>query len=103
LSSKIFFTKELNIVKDNNVTNMKLLGDFNLDAKMEYRIVYPHRHLFNVLNYVTTQYNLYQLLDFPTWSKGMKDLLKQSTLDHVYVSNYASVLDCDSFHPQFGD
>ena len=103
LSQSAFFTKQLNIVKDSNVPNMVVLGDFNLDAEMQYRIDYPHRHLFDELNLVTTQFNLYQLVDFPTWSRRINNLLKQSTLDHVYVSNYASVLDCNSFHPPFGD
>ena len=45
------------------------LSRFNLDAKMQYHIDYPHHCLNDEPNYITSQFNLSQLVDFLTWSR----------------------------------
>ena len=42
-------------------------------------------------------------VDFTTWSRTLKGKLKQSLLDHVYVSNFAMVENVDFEVPTFGD
>jgi hypothetical protein len=42
------------------------MGDFNLDAKMQYRLDYPHRLIYDCLNDFTTELNFEQIVDFPT-------------------------------------
>ena len=44
-----------------------------------------------------------QIIDITTWSRSIKGILKQSLLDHVYVSNFAMVKNVDFEVPIFGD
>ena len=80
-----------------------ILGDFNLDAAMQYRIDYPHKLLYNELSTLITSANLEQLVDFPTWSRNVNNVLKQSVLDHVYTNNFQITSNCTSVNPPFGD
>ena len=98
-----FFEKQLNVVEKNCVSNMIVLGDFNLDFRMQQRLDYPHKQLFLKLTAVIENLNLFQLVDFPTWSRFVKNLLKDSILDHVYVNNLALVSNVHSVTPTFGD
>ena len=68
LSPSVFFKKQLDIIERNIVPNMIVLGDFNLDAKMQFRLDYPHKVLFDELNSLINRFNLDQLVDFPTYS-----------------------------------
>jgi hypothetical protein len=103
LSPSVFFSNQLEIIRTSINQNTILMGDFNLDAEMQYRIDYPHNRLYNMLNDIIEQFNLIQLVDFPTWSRTINNIYKQSTLDHVYITNSSNVLDCYSFPPPFGD
>ena len=44
-----------------------------------------------------------QIIDITTWSRSIKGILKQSLLDHVYVSNFAMVENVEFDVPIFGD
>ena len=44
-----------------------------------------------------------QIIDFTTWSRSTKGNLKQSLIDHVYVSNFAIVENVDFEVPTIGD
>ena len=103
LSATELFTKQLDLIRSNTIPNTILLGDFNLDAEMQHRLDYPHRKLFDLLDQVTSQFNLIQLVKFPTWSRKVNNTFKQSTLDHIYVDNPFNVGEPFSMHPLFGD
>jgi endonuclease/exonuclease/phosphatase family metal-dependent hydrolase len=103
LLAKELFTKQLDLIRSNTIPNTILLGDFNLDAEMQHRLDYPHRKLFDLLDQVTSQFNLIQLVKFPTWSRKVNNTFKQSTLDHIYVNNPFNVGEPFSMHPLFGD
>ena len=47
--------------------------------------------------------NLFQIIDFTTWSRNINGILKQSLLDHVYVTNLTKVENVDFDVPTFGD
>ena len=47
--------------------------------------------------------NLFQIIDFTTWSRNINGNLKQSLLDHVYVTNVTKVENVDFEVPTFGD
>ena len=98
-----FFEKQLNIIEKNTLPNTIILGDFNLDYKMQLRNDYPHKNLFNQLINTTDKMHLIQLVDFPTWSRFVNNTLKSSTLDHVYTNNLAIIQNCNSITPNFGD
>ena len=103
VSPGTFFKKQLDIVERNIVPNTFILGDFNLDAAMQYRLDYPYKLLYNDLITVITNSDLKQLVDFPTWSRNINNVLKQSVLDHVYTNNHQMELNCKSVNPPFGD
>ena len=103
LSPSTFFERQLNIIERNCVPNMIVLGDFNLDFKMQLRNDYPHKLLFNQLTNTADKLNLIQLVDFPTWSRFVNNIHKNSILDHVYTNNLALVNNCTSITPNFGD
>ena len=47
--------------------------------------------------------NLVQLVNFPTWSRFVRNELKESTLDHVYTNSPTSIIDLHNIVPPFGD
>ena len=98
-----FFRKQLYIVERNIVQNTFILGDFNLDAEMRYRIDYPHKYMYHELNKIIEKANLEQLVHFPTWARSVSNVLKQSTLDHIYTNNLLILSECTSIKPPFGD
>ena len=103
LSPSALFEKQLDIVERNCISNTFVLGDFNLDFKMQLRNDYPHKLLFAKLTSVIEKLNLIQLVDFPTWSRSVNNTFKHSILDHVYTNNFALVNFCNSVTPTFGD
>ena len=103
ISPSSFFESQLNIIEKNCIANTIVLGDFNLDFKMQFRNDYTHKHLFNSLNAITERLHFIQLVDFPTWSRYIKNNHKDSILDHVYTNNLSLVNNCTSITPNFGD
>ena len=85
------------------VPNCFILGDFNLDARMEYRDdYYCKTHLQNLLN-VTLENNFEQIVNFDTWSRTISGAKKSSILDHVYSNNHAMFKYVTFQTPTFGD
>ena len=72
ISPKNFFIKQLEVVKRNLAPRTILVGDFNLDAKMQFRLDYNHHNIYNYLSEFTVESNLDQLVSFPTWSRTVK-------------------------------
>ena len=103
MSPGALFDKQLNIVEKNCVSNTIVLGDFNLDYRMQLRSDYPHKQMFLKLTTLIENLNLIQLVDFPTWSRYVRNSLKDSILDHVYVNNMALISNVHSITPTFGD
>ena len=103
LSPIEFFKKQITIIEKNITPRTIVLGDFNLDASKQYRQDYAHSNIYDVLSEFLTRRNLFQLVDFPTWSRTVNNIKKESILDHVYVSDTTLIDKCYSVNPLFGD
>ena len=79
------------------------MGDFNLDVGMELRPDYLYRVPFSHLTDFITQNNLFQLVNFKTWTRTISGVKKESTLDHVYTDDFTLVNNVFSKVPTFGD
>ena len=47
--------------------------------------------------------NLVQIIEFPTWSRIVNNVLLESTIDHIYVKDPTMVGEVHSIKPLFGD
>ena len=103
MSASEFFKAQLELVGEICIDSCIVMGDFNLDARMAHNQDYTQKALLNILIEFSYSKNLMQIIDFTTWSRSIKGNLKQSLLDHVYVSNFAMVEDAIFEVPTFGD
>jgi hypothetical protein len=95
--------KQISLIDRNRTSHTVVLGDFNLDAVMQFRLDYPHKLIFNCLNDFQSKFNFQQFVDFPTWSRTIKNVKKESTLDHVYCNDFSLIGKCYFLTPCFGD
>ena len=79
------------------------MGDFNLDAKMEYRPDHHHHIPLNNLTEFALNANLTQVINFETWSLVIKGKRKEPLFDHIYVSEISLVNNVSFSTPTFGD
>ena len=103
VSPETFFFNQLRIIKNALSNNCYIMGDFNLDAKMEFRSDYHHRIPLSTLTNFALEANLTQVVNFNTWSRIIKGKKKESLLDLVYVSNIATMSNVRFSTPTFGD
>ena len=103
MSASQFFNKQLTLIEKSSTRNMFVLGDFNLDVEMQFRHDYPHKLLYHELTALTERLDLFQIVDFPTWSRTINNVTKQSTLDHIYTNSNHLVNSITSLTPTFGD
>ena len=97
------FIAQLKILSKVIVKNCFILGDFNLDVRMELRPDYAYKIPFAHLTDFVTINNLFQLVDFTTWTRNISGTQKESILDHVYTNNLPLVNDITFEVPTFGD
>ena len=98
-----FFKVQLEIIGRALCNNCFVMGDFNLDLKMSDRNDYQRRVPLTLLNEFSMKNNLFQIVNFETWSRVIKGVRKESLLDHVYVNNLAFVKNVNFETPTFGD
>ena len=79
------------------------MGDFNLDGGLNLSPEYYNKNLLNVLNLFATEFELTQIVEFPTWSRIINGIRKESLLDHVYLNNMATFNSVYYDSPVFGD
>ena len=58
---------------------------------------------FDYFEEVLGDENLVQIIEFPTWSRIVNNVLLESTIDHIYVKDPTLVGDIQSIKPLFGD
>jgi hypothetical protein len=102
-SPRDFFRYQMDLIKQSFTSNTVLLGDFNLDIAKKGAKTYRLRAYFDCIDLALGELNNMQLVDFPTWSRSVNGILRESILDHVYVSDPTSVLNLSSLKPHFGD
>ena len=97
------FETQLNIMQNAITSNCFILGDFNLDARMEGVNTYNYKQLLYNLTNFATENNFQQIIDFSTWSRVINGVRKESLLDHVYVNCLVLIKDVQQVEPVFGD
>ena len=81
------------IIKAVTPSETIVLGDFNMDYNKLNDVNYSHANLFNDFNEVLSEKNLVQIIQFPTWSRLVGLVQKQSILDHVYLQDPGAITD----------
>ena len=81
LSPTDFFRGQLEILNNAVVDNCIILGDFNLDAGMEERQDYGYKYPLELLSNFVFENNLFQVVNFNTWSRVIYGIKKESCLD----------------------
>jgi hypothetical protein len=79
-----------------------VLGDINLDWAKKGLI---NRQFQNYFEYLDAKFNdkdFMQVINFPTWSRTINGVLKESVLYHIYTPDPTSKGDLYSVAPCFG-
>ena len=84
-------------------TNTIIVGDFNLDYLKFYDDEYAYAPLCENWDSVITAKSLIQQVNFKTWSRVVNNVLRSSTIDHVYSKDPTKILNLNNFQPPFGD
>ena len=76
-----------------------ILGDFNLDYSHRNNVNYRYDNMFNDFDDVFDNLNLIQMVEFKTWSRVVNNVLRESIIDHIYVSDPTMFIDLQSTKP----
>ena len=58
---------------------------------------------FEALDAKFKPHNLVQIIDFHTWSRNINNVIKSSTIDHVYLKGPTLIKNICAITPPFGD
>ena len=103
ISPEALFTAQLELLKGAITNNCFVMGEFNLDVKMELRNYYLYKVLFGLLTNFINENNLVQLVNFETWTRTLNGIRKESTLDHIYTGDATLDNEVTFKIPTFGD
>ena len=98
-----FFKNQLGLLKIAINSNTILMGDFNLDWNKKYLESYQFKNYFVDMEEEIGRKNLTQLVNFATWSRIVNGMLRESTIDHIYVTNPCAHNSIGTICPYFGD
>ena len=79
-----------------------LIGDFNLDAMRDLSNDNNYKQPLEALNNFVLECNLFQNVNYPTWSLTINGIVKESLLDHIYVKNVTTIFETSFDIPTFG-
>ena len=102
-TAREFFHLQINKVRAAFTENTILLGDFNLDWQKKCTQTYQYRNYFEYLLTSLNDFSFTQMVKFPTWSRNVNNVHRESVLDHVYVTNPCFVTNLGGNDPYFGD
>ena len=68
-SQQFKFKYQLKVMRNAICENFVVLGDFNLDYSLTNNVDYRYANMFGDFDYVFENYNLIQMVEFPTWSR----------------------------------
>ena len=97
------FKYQLTLIKEAFCKGTIVLGDINLDYLKKHCINYSNRHLFEDLEETLSELNLIQLVKGTTWSIIVNNCLKESLLDHIYVTGPTISKAITTVKPCFGE
>ena len=103
MSPRQLFSDQLKLIESNIKSNTVILGDFNIDASMQFRDDYSRKLLYQDLNLTIDRLDLFQIVNFYTWGRIINNVPKESILDHIYVTNNIKHSDCNNYRPVYGD
>ena len=95
------FDSLLENLKSNANTKTIILGDFNLDYRKRFDINYSHKNYYLALN--ESLQDFMQIITFPTWSRTVNNVNRESIIDHVYIQDPTSIFNLAECTPTFGD
>ena len=99
-----FFKYQMDLISEAyNTKNTILLGDFNLDWDKKDLINYPFKRYFEYMDEKLIEKNLVQIVTLPTWSRFVNGNLRESLMDHIYLSDPTIASDLKYVKPVFGD
>ena len=84
-------------------TKKNIAGDFNLDDSKRFANDFRRKILFDKLNSTCDQFNLIQLINEATWQRVINNSLKESILDHLYVTDPNYINNVKFTEPLIGD
>jgi exonuclease III len=87
ISAKNKFISQLELINMATTPNTIVIGDFNVDYSKRFNVEYRLRDLFNCFDEILGDKNLVQMVNFPTWSRIVLNVYKDSILDHVYITD----------------
>ena len=97
------FANQLTCIQNASTENMIVTGDFNLDYAKYHELDYVNKNLCDdLINYFDPM-SFIQLINFPTWSRIVQNILKESTLDHIYTNDSTLVENITFVTPLGGD
>ena len=64
-----------------------LIGDFNLNYEKVHDDNYAYKNMFVDFEEALGEFNMIQLVKFPTWSRIVGDSFRESILDHIYCKD----------------
>ncbi len=102
-SPREFFNMQLNIIRRSCTSNTIILGDFNLDWNMKGKRDYAFGNYYADMDEAISGLNLIQMVDFPTWSRTINNVVKLSTLDHIYSNKITDISSIEQIDPLCGD
>ena len=73
--------------------NLVVLGDFNIDLKKIHQSNYQSKKLYEKFETFFLDRTLVQMVKSTTWQRCNKNELKESTLDHIYMSDVTKSLE----------
>ena len=88
-----------------NLEGRKIIiaGDFNLDECKRFDSDYRYKDLFEMQIVLNDKFDLTQVIDFPTWKRVVNNVIKTSTLDHIYVKDPTLIKNLYHVEPLTGD
>ena len=98
-----FFKYQIDLIRASYHENTIVLGDFNLDMSKKGQSNYPFKNYFNYMDEKMCDRVFIQQINFPTWTRTVNGIVKQSILDHIYTSDPTSISNINESKPVFGD
>jgi hypothetical protein len=86
ISQREMFRHQLQIIRAAYINRAILLCNFNLDLNRFEDPSYVLSNYFEEMNTILGDVVLEQLITFPTWSRCVNGVTRESLLDHIYCS-----------------
>jgi hypothetical protein len=86
-------------VDDNTI----LLGDLNLDWNKKNLTTFAFKNYFEDLEALICDMNLTQVVNFPTRSRVVNNVVRESIIDHIYAADPKTIQSLYSITPISGD